>query len=58
MIRLASVITSFEADLLAQYRGRLTADHYRALAAMKQCRMQASLKMQVKCTDCDHQISA
>ncbi len=28
----------------------------RALAAMKQCRTQASLKMQVKCTDCDHQI--
>lgn len=56
MIRLASVIETFEADFLAQYRGRLTADHYRALAAMKQCRSQASLKMQVKCTGCEHQI--
>ena len=56
MIRLASVIATFEADFLAQYRGRLTADHYRALAAMKQCRTQASLKMQVRCTECDHQI--
>ena len=56
MIRLASVIASFEADFLAQYRDRLTADHYRALTALKQCRTQASLKMQVKCTGCEHQI--
>jgi Putative transposase/Transposase zinc-binding domain len=55
MIRLASVIASFEADFLAQYRGRLTAEHYRALAAMKQCRTQASPMMQVKCTGCEHQ---
>lgn len=55
MIRLASVIASFEADFLAQYRGRLTAEHYRALAAIKQCRTQASPMMQVKCTGCEHQ---
>ncbi len=55
MIRLASVIETFEADFLAQYRGRLTAEHYRALAAMKQCRTQASPMMQVKCTGCEHQ---
>jgi hypothetical protein len=53
--RLASVIASFEADFMAQYRGQLTTEHYRALAALKQCRSQASLKMQVKCTACDHQ---
>ncbi len=56
MIRLASVIDTFAADFLAQYRDRLTSDHYRALAAMKHCRTQASLKMQVKCSECDHQI--
>jgi hypothetical protein len=55
MIRLAAVIETFEADFLAQYRDRLTSDHYRALAAMKQCRTQASPMMQVKCTGCEHQ---
>jgi Putative transposase/Transposase zinc-binding domain len=55
MIRLATVIDTFEADLLAHYRGRLRPEHYRALAAMKQCRTQASPMMQVKCTGCMHQ---
>ena len=55
MIRLGAVIDSFEADFLAQYRHRLTADHRRALAAMKQCRTRASPMMQVQCTGCDHQ---
>lgn len=55
MIRLAKVIETFEADFLAQYRNRLTSAHYRALAAMKQCRTEASRKMQVQCTECDHQ---
>jgi hypothetical protein len=55
MIRLATVIETFEADFLAHFRDRLTSDHYRALAAMKQCRTQASPMMQVKCTGCEHQ---
>jgi hypothetical protein len=55
MIRLAAVIETFETDFLAQYRDRLRPEHYRALAAMKRCRTQASLKMQVKCTQCEHQ---
>ncbi len=50
MIRLASVIATFEADFLAQYRDRLRPEHARALAAMKHCRTPASPKMQVKCT--------
>ena len=58
MTRLASVIETHEADFLAQYRKRLTPDHHRALAAMKQCRTQASLKMQLKCTGCGHQALA
>lgn len=56
MIRLATLIDTFEADLLSQYRDKLTPDHYRALAAMKHCRTQASLKMQLQCTQCEHQI--
>jgi len=55
MIRLATVIETFEADFLAQYRKRVRPEHYRALAAMKHCRTQASLKMQAKCTECAHQ---
>jgi hypothetical protein len=56
MIRLAAVIKTFETDFLAQYRDRLTADHYRALAAIKQCRTQASRKMQLKCPECPQQL--
>jgi len=55
MIRLATIIDTFEADFLAQYRGRLRSEHYRALAAMKQCRTQASPMMRVKCTGCEQQ---
>ena len=55
MIRLATIIDTFEADFLAQYRGQLRSEHYRALAAMKQCRTQASPMMRVKCTGCEQQ---
>ena len=55
MIRLAKVIDTFESAFLAQYRDRLTSAHYRALAAIKQCRTQASPMMQVKCTGCEQQ---
>ena len=55
MIRLASVINTFEADFLTHYRQRLTPAHTRALAAIKQCRSAASSRMQVKCTGCGHQ---
>ena len=56
MIRLAAVIETFETDLLAQYRARLTPDHLHALAAMKRCRTQASPKLQVACPGCAHQL--
>ena len=45
MIRLAAVIATFAADFLAQYRDRLRPEHYRALAALQQCRTHASRKM-------------
>ena len=56
MIRLASVIETFAAEFLVQYRDQLSTEHTRALAAMKHCRTQASAKMQVQCTGCEHQI--
>lgn len=54
MIRLASVIDTFEADFLRHYRERLRPEHYRALAAIKRCRTQASPMMQLRCEGCDH----
>ena len=54
MTRLAQVIDAFEVDFRARYRDRLTADHLRALAAMKHCRTQAGPRMQVACTACAH----
>lgn len=56
MTRLAHVIDTFDADFRARYRDRLTAEHLRALAAMKRCRTEASPKMQVQCSDCAHRI--
>ena len=56
MIRLASVIDTFETAFRAQYRDRLGGEHHRALAAMKRCRTQASAKMQVQCSGCAHQM--
>lgn len=55
MIRLATVIDTFQDDFLAQYRERLSPDHFRALAALGHCRTQASPMMQVHCSACDHQ---
>ena len=54
MIRLASVIDTFEADFVARYRHRLRPEHTRALAAMKHCRTQASPMMQLRCSECAH----
>ena len=54
MIRLASVIDTFEADFLAHHPYRLSTEHTHALAAIKHCRTQASPKMHVQCTQCDH----
>ena len=53
MTRLATVIDTFEADFLAQYRHKLSPDHWRALAAIKRCRNEASPKMQLACSDCE-----
>lgn len=55
MIRLAAVINTFEAEFLDQYRHQLAPDHWRALAAIKRCRNQASPKMQLACSDCERQ---
>jgi len=55
MIRLATVIETFEADLRTQYGDRLLPGHHRALAAMSACRNALSPRMQVQCEDCAEQ---
>lgn len=55
MIRLSSIIATFEAEFLAQYRDDLLPGHRRALHAMKCCRTVLSPKMQVQCLHCDQQ---
>jgi hypothetical protein len=54
MIRLAKVIDTFGEDFLVQYRDRLRPEHSRALAAMKRCRTQSSMKMRVECCECEY----
>jgi hypothetical protein len=56
MILLSAIVQRFEAELLVQYRDSLLPSHFKALAAMKDCRTSASPAMLVQCTDCDHRI--
>jgi hypothetical protein len=56
MIRLASIITTFETAFLAHYAERLLPSQQRALAVMKQCRTVFSPQMQAECMACHEQI--
>jgi len=56
MIRLSSIINTFEASFLVQYGHMLLPSHRKALAAMKICRSHLSPKMLVGCTQCDQQL--
>lgn len=55
MIRLATVIDTFEAEFLAAYGQRMHAGQRQALTAMKRCRTQSARKMQIQCDGCAHQ---
>jgi hypothetical protein len=54
MIRLASIIHQFEAELLEQSQALLLPSQLKALSAMKRCRSELSLKMKACCSACDH----
>jgi Putative transposase/Transposase zinc-binding domain len=56
MIRLSSIIDTFEAAFLAQYRNSVLPDQRRALCAMKHCRTAMSPRMLAACVTCDEQI--
>lgn len=55
MIRLASLIHTFEAEFLAQYHEAILPSHRQALAAMKACRSSASPMLLAQCTECHSQ---
>jgi hypothetical protein len=54
MIRLSSIIKTFEAEFLSKYGDSLLPSQRQALAAMKGCRTSASPLMQAQCTQCEH----
>lgn len=56
MIRLATLIDTFEAAFLAKYQDSVLPGHRHALAAMKHCRTALSPRMQVACVACNEQI--
>ena len=56
MILLSSLIHTFEAEFLNQYRGSILPSHLKALSAMKRCRTSLSPRMRAQCPDCDHQV--
>lgn len=56
MIRLSSLITTFEGEFFNQYEKALLPGHRRALDAMKTCRTSLSPRMQAQCPACDHQV--
>jgi hypothetical protein len=55
MIRLSSIIETFEAEFLANHHHTLLPSHLKALSAMKICRTSASHHMRVQCPECDNQ---
>ncbi len=56
MIRLSSIIKTFEQSFITQYGSKLLSSHRKALAAMRTCRSKQSPKMLVECADCDHHL--
>jgi WD40 repeat protein len=56
MIRVSSIIKTFEKSFIAQYESKLLSSHRKALAAMRICRTKQSPKMLVSCSDCEQQL--
>ena len=56
MIRLSSIIKTFETRFLAKYGKTLLPSHRKALGAMKNCRSKQSPKMLAACTECGQQL--
>ena len=57
MIRLSSIIKTFESEFLDQYQGQILPSHRKALAAMKVCRTSQSPRLRAGCSQCDHTLT-
>ena len=55
MIRLSSIIKTFESTFLAKYQHQVLPSHKKALSRMASCRTAESPKMLAGCLACDHQ---
>jgi len=56
MIKLSSIIKTFEASFITQYGHKLPSSPRKALSAMRDCRTTQSLKMRVECDDCHQHV--
>jgi len=56
MIKLSSIIKTFDKSFITQYSHRLLPSHRKALAAMRDCRSKQSPKMLVACSDCKKRV--
>lgn len=55
MIRLSSIIETFESEFLECYQGRILPSQRKALAAIRDCRSRHSPRMLTECPECAHQ---
>jgi hypothetical protein len=56
MIRLSSILQTFEAEFLARYQDSILPSQRHALAAMQICRTTQSPVMLTQCEDCENQV--
>jgi len=56
MIKLSSIIKTFEQSFIAQYGATLLPSQRNALSVMRNCRSKQSRKMLVECADCNHRL--
>jgi hypothetical protein len=56
MIRLSSIIETFEGEYRAQYAETMLPSQERALTALRDCRSSVSPSMLAKCPECDHRV--
>lgn len=54
MISLVAILERYESLFRKKYASRLSADHFKAISAIKRCRTTQSGELTVQCTACDH----
>ena len=54
-MKLSTLINTYREGFIQQYGRRMSATHYRALAAMRTCRTRQSPKMLTRCSECEQE---